>query len=42
MNGKIPIILMTYINPIYAYGIENFAADCERVGWMESLSQMFH
>ncbi|MEI3614365.1 tryptophan synthase subunit alpha [Pseudogracilibacillus sp. SO30301A] len=29
---KVPIILMTYINPIYAYGIEKFAADCEQVG----------
>ena len=29
---KVPIILMTYINPIYAYGIENFAADCKKVG----------
>lgn len=28
----IPIILMTYINLIYIYGIEKFAADCERVG----------
>jgi len=29
---QVPIILMTYINPIYAYGIEKFALDCERVG----------
>lgn len=29
---KVPIILMTYLNPIYAYGIEDFAADCEKVG----------
>jgi len=29
---KVPIILMTYINPIYAYGVERFAADCKRVG----------
>ena len=29
---KVPIILMTYINPIYAYGVERFAADCNRVG----------
>src|SRR5690625_5107770 len=28
----IPIILMTYINLIYIYGIEKFAADCEKVG----------
>lgn len=29
---KVPIIFMTYINPIFAYGIEKFAADCKRVG----------
>src|SRR5690625_2462279 len=29
---NVPIILMTYINPVYAYGIERFAADCDRVG----------
>src|SRR5690625_4162882 len=29
---KVPIIIMTYLNPVYAYGIEKFAADCERVG----------
>ena len=28
----IPIILMTYLNPIYAYGIDQFAADCEASG----------
>src|SRR5699024_9620159 len=28
----IPIILMTYVNQIYVYGVEKFAADCERVG----------
>lgn len=28
----VPIVLMTYINPIFAYGVEAFAADCERVG----------
>ena len=28
----IPIILMTYINLIYIYGVEKFAADCEKVG----------
>ena len=27
-----PIVLMTYINPIFAYGVEQFAADCKRVG----------
>lgn len=29
---KVPIVFMTYINPIFAYGVEKFAADCERVG----------
>ena len=29
---NVPIILMTYLNPVYAYGIERFAHDCERVG----------
>lgn len=29
---NVPIVLMTYINPIYAYGIDKFARDCERVG----------
>lgn len=29
---KVPIILMTYLNPVYAYGIDKFAATCERVG----------
>lgn len=29
---EVPIVLMTYINPIFAYGVEKFAADCERVG----------
>ncbi|MFD1038244.1 tryptophan synthase subunit alpha [Virgibacillus byunsanensis] len=28
----IPIILMTYINPIYTYGIEAFARDCVKSG----------
>lgn len=28
----IPIILMTYVNQIFVYGVEKFAADCERVG----------
>lgn len=28
----IPIILMTYLNPIHSYGIENFAADCQKSG----------
>lgn len=29
---SIPIILMTYLNPVYRYGIEKFAADCVKVG----------
>lgn len=29
---KVPIVLMTYINPIFAYGVEEFAAACARVG----------
>jgi len=29
---NVPIILMTYLNPVYAYGIDEFAADCARVG----------
>ncbi|WP_099156597.1 tryptophan synthase subunit alpha [Virgibacillus ndiopensis] len=28
----IPIILMTYINPIFIYGIERFASDCVKAG----------
>lgn len=28
----IPIILMTYVNLIYVYGVEKFAADCEKAG----------
>src|SRR5690625_2047813 len=28
----IPIILMTYINLIYIYGVEKFAVDCEKAG----------
>lgn len=28
----IPIILMTYVNPIYVYGVEKFAADCQKAG----------
>src|SRR5699024_7475203 len=33
-KGKrsIPIILMTYINPIYTYGVERFAKDCANAG----------
>lgn len=29
---SIPIILMTYLNPIYKYGVEHFAAACEHAG----------
>jgi tryptophan synthase alpha chain len=29
---KIPIILMTYLNPIYAYGIDAFARDIQTAG----------
>lgn len=28
----IPIILMTYVNLIYVYGVEKFAADCAKAG----------
>lgn len=29
---EVPIVLMTYINPIFVFGVENFAAACARVG----------
>ncbi|RDW21208.1 tryptophan synthase subunit alpha [Oceanobacillus chungangensis] len=29
---EVPIIFMTYLNPIYNYGLEKFAADCEKAG----------
>lgn len=29
---NVPIVLMTYVNPVFVYGVEAFAADCERVG----------
>ncbi|SFB05695.1 tryptophan synthase, alpha chain [Lentibacillus halodurans] len=29
---SIPVILMTYINPIYTYGMERFAKDCTNTG----------
>ncbi|MBM7599747.1 tryptophan synthase alpha chain [Virgibacillus halotolerans] len=29
---SIPIILMTYLNPIYKYGVEHFAVACEQAG----------
>ncbi|PAV30542.1 tryptophan synthase subunit alpha [Virgibacillus profundi] len=28
----VPIILMTYLNPIYVYGVEKFASDCREAG----------
>ncbi|AXI07927.1 tryptophan synthase subunit alpha [Oceanobacillus sp. 143] len=31
-SSPVPIILMTYLNPIYSYGMEKFAADCEKSG----------
>ncbi|ASN07225.1 tryptophan synthase subunit alpha [Virgibacillus necropolis] len=31
-NRGIPIILMTYFNPIYTYGVERFANDCAEAG----------
>src|SRR5699024_8986112 len=27
---KVPILLMTYINPIFVYGIDRFAEDCQK------------
>lgn len=29
---KVPIVIMTYINPVYVYGVEKFAATCAAVG----------
>lgn len=29
---SVPIILMTYLNPIFVYGIEKFASDCKQAG----------
>ncbi|RFU60817.1 tryptophan synthase subunit alpha [Bacillus sp. V59.32b] len=29
---NIPIILMTYLNPVFAYGIDRFAQDCRKAG----------
>lgn len=29
---KVPIILMTYVNPIFAYGVETFARRCKEAG----------
>lgn len=31
-DRTIPIILMAYLNPIFTYGIEKFASDCEESG----------
>ncbi|MBP1968480.1 tryptophan synthase alpha chain [Virgibacillus natechei] len=31
-NRSVPIILMTYLNPIVAYGTEKFAVDCRESG----------
>lgn len=31
-NREIPIILMTYFNPIFVYGVERFAVDCAEAG----------
>lgn len=31
-KSEVPLILMTYINPILQYGIDKFAADCKAVG----------
>lgn len=28
-NREVPIILMTYFNPVYVYGVEQFANDCK-------------
>src|SRR5690625_1409115 len=28
----VPIILMAYLNPIFAYGVEQFAIDCKEAG----------
>jgi len=31
-NTSIPIVFMTYYNPIHSYGVEAFCRECERVG----------
>ncbi|MBM7540891.1 tryptophan synthase subunit alpha [Amphibacillus cookii] len=31
-DRSIPIVLMTYLNPIYSYGIEAFALSCQQAG----------
>jgi tryptophan synthase alpha chain len=29
---KVPLVLMTYFNPILSYGLDQFAVDCDRIG----------
>lgn len=31
-HSEIPVVLFTYLNPVYAYGFERFAADAARAG----------
>jgi tryptophan synthase alpha chain len=31
-TGGIPILLMSYYNPVYRYGLKKFAKDCQRCG----------
>lgn len=31
-NRSIPIVVMSYLNPIFTYGIERFASDCAEAG----------
>lgn len=31
-NRSIPIVIMTYLNPVFTYGIERFAEDCTKAG----------
>ena len=31
-KSNIPLVLMTYYNPVYAYGIKRFASDAARAG----------
>ncbi len=31
-KSEIPLILFTYLNPVFQYGIENFARDCKNSG----------
>jgi len=32
MKTEIPIVLMSYLNPVYKYGLEEFARICRRIG----------